>query len=703
VQGGETEKAIDYCTRAGERATQLLAYEEAAEHYERALQVLEFDEPPDGARQFELLLALGSTERRFAERTRTLATLERAVEAARGLDDPTCLVRAAIELLEARFELLVTNPDSVALLEESLSLLAAEDSALRARVMGLLSLELSQTVPRPARAPELGEEAMAMARRVGHPLTIAGLLMGQYVARSSPEDARDRVEIASEILALGERTGDRAWCLNGLTWRSLALLELGDAAGADRDLEAAGQLGEELRQPWFLWHHTTLNAMRALLEGRFEEGETLAQEALSIGQRVEIPSALQVYGVQISRVRGEQGRLDELEGMIKGFVEQFPTQPGWRSRLATIYAELGKQEEARHHYEILAREEFADIPRDIGWLLTLAYCAQVCRFLGDVRRAPILYELISPCASLNFITANAACNGPAARPLALLAWTLSRWDDAERHFDEALAMNVRIGARPHEARTQLDYAEMLLERSRSGDRDKALALANRALDTARELGMKVVMEKALAMKLRAQGMPSESVASSIEMVTSSIGERCPDLAPHAAPDGTVTLMFSDMEGFTEMTERLGDLRAREVIREHNAIVRKQLQAHGGYEVELQGDGFLLAFGSARRALACAVAIQRAFDAYDEQPPDEPIRVRIGLHTGEVLKDADKFFGKTVILTSRIAAQAQGGEILVSALLKGLVESAGDVRFGAAHEVDLKGISERQRVFAVEWE
>ncbi len=196
--------------------------------------------------------------------------------------------------------------------------------------------------------------------------------------------------------------------------------------------------------------------------------------------------------------------------------------------------------------------------------------------------------------------------------------------------------------------------------------------------------------------------PEESAAgTSLYAVTSAVQQRAPDLTPQAAPDGTVTLLFSDMEGFTEMTERLGDLEAREVIRAHNAIVREQLAAHGGYEVELQGDGFLLAFGSARRALACAVAIQRAFAAQNDA--DESIRVRIGLHTGEALKDADKFFGKTVILASRIAAEAQGGEILVSALAKGLVESAGDVRFGAVREVDLKGISERQRVFAVEWD
>jgi class 3 adenylate cyclase len=161
-------------------------------------------------------------------------------------------------------------------------------------------------------------------------------------------------------------------------------------------------------------------------------------------------------------------------------------------------------------------------------------------------------------------------------------------------------------------------------------------------------------------------------------------------------------MFSDMEGFTRMTERLGDLRAREVIRDHNRIVREQLAAHGGYEVELQGDGFLLAFASARRALHCAIGIQRAMLAHSAAHPEKPLRVRIGLHTGEVLREADKFFGRTVILAARIAAQAQGGEILASALLRELTQSSGDLRFGAERVLELKGIAEPQRVCEVAW-
>src|SRR6185295_15467275 len=101
----------------------------------------------------------------------------------------------------------------------------------------------------------------------------------------------------------------------------------------------------------------------------------------------------------------------------------------------------------------------------------------------------------------------------------------------------------------------------------------------------------------------------------IDAVAARVGHRRPDLRSTAAPDGTVTVMFSDMEGFTEMTERLGDLAAREVMRNHNRVVRGEVARHQGFEVELLGDGFLVAFSSARRGLECAIAIERAFAEY----------------------------------------------------------------------------------------
>jgi class 3 adenylate cyclase len=138
----------------------------------------------------------------------------------------------------------------------------------------------------------------------------------------------------------------------------------------------------------------------------------------------------------------------------------------------------------------------------------------------------------------------------------------------------------------------------------------------------------------------------------------------------------------------------------EVLREHNAIIREQLAAHDGFEVKSEGDGFMLAFQSARKALQCSIDIQRKLASQDLS--GQPIKVRIGLHTGEMIKEGDDFFGKHVNLAARIAGQASGGEILVSALLKELTASGGDIEFGDGREVELKGLSGVQNVHVVNW-
>ena len=169
-----------------------------------------------------------------------------------------------------------------------------------------------------------------------------------------------------------------------------------------------------------------------------------------------------------------------------------------------------------------------------------------------------------------------------------------------------------------------------------------------------------------------------------------------------APAGTVTILFSDIEGFSSMTERLGDRKAQEIVRVHNAIVRGNVGACGGFEVKSQGDGFMIAFDSASKALRCAQAIQHELAAYSASHPDEPVRVRMGLHTGEAIKDEDDFLGRTVIIASRIADAACGSEILVSALLKELVMGSGEFRFGEPREAELKGLSGTHQLVPVNW-
>lgn len=163
------------------------------------------------------------------------------------------------------------------------------------------------------------------------------------------------------------------------------------------------------------------------------------------------------------------------------------------------------------------------------------------------------------------------------------------------------------------------------------------------------------------------------------------------------PDGTVTVVFTDIEGFTALTERLGDARAQAILREHNAIVRRAVAGHRGREIKAAGDSFMLAFSSAADALRCAVDVQRAIDERDL-----PVRVRVGIHTGEAIREDGDLFGRAVIVASRISDLACGGEVLASSLTVALAESTGEFTFDEGRDVELKGLTQRARVHALKW-
>jgi class 3 adenylate cyclase len=184
----------------------------------------------------------------------------------------------------------------------------------------------------------------------------------------------------------------------------------------------------------------------------------------------------------------------------------------------------------------------------------------------------------------------------------------------------------------------------------------------------------------------------------IERIVSWVEAEQPDLRRASAPDGTVTLLFSDIEGSNGLTERLGDERWMELLGVHNTIVRAQLDEHGGYEVKSQGDGFMVAFPTARQAVMCAIDIQRALLRRAARS-DFPVRVRIGIHTGEAIHRQGDFFGRSVVLAARIAAHAQGGGILISSLARDLVAERGDI---ALRDAEFKGLDGRHRLFEVPW-
>ena len=180
-----------------------------------------------------------------------------------------------------------------------------------------------------------------------------------------------------------------------------------------------------------------------------------------------------------------------------------------------------------------------------------------------------------------------------------------------------------------------------------------------------------------------------TLTTRIERIERSVRAERPDVSKASAPDGTVTIVFSDMESSAVLLERLGDTAFVRLLAWHDDIVRAAAEEHRGHVVKSQGDGFLLAFPSAAYALrACLVMRDRIAPGFEGLP----IRIRAGLHCGEAIRQNDDFYGKTVVVAARISALALGGEILASDLVYQLARSLGTFAFGARRTTKLKGLS-----------
>jgi class 3 adenylate cyclase len=171
----------------------------------------------------------------------------------------------------------------------------------------------------------------------------------------------------------------------------------------------------------------------------------------------------------------------------------------------------------------------------------------------------------------------------------------------------------------------------------------------------------------------------------------------PPFSTQGSPSTLRTILFTDIESHTAMMQRLGDQKGREVLREHERITREALAAHGGDEVKTMGDGFMASFGSTQKAIDCAIALQKAFAGKE----GEALRVRVGINVGEPIAEDDDLFGSSVILAARTAAQAQGGEILVTDVVRQLVAGKG-FTFADRGETEMRGFEDPVRLYEVQW-
>lgn len=500
---GELSKAIDYSVRAGERALGLVAYEEASEHFERALQAYGLQERADVPRRCDLLLALGAARSRAGDTRSARETFVRAAGLARKLRSPERLARAALGFGAGMggFEFGRVDETLVALLQEARDALGEgspagpDDSPLLARVLGRLATELYFS-DRTAERIELSEQAIAMARRAGDRAALGATLSARFLTLWGPENAQERLEIATDVVALGEEARDRELVLRGHVWRTVTLMEVGDWVGADIELAVHARLADELRDPLHLWYVPLFRATRALLDGRLAEAERFAGEAFAIGRGTQAQNAAQLYAVQLFALRAEQGRLGEIEQSLEEFGRRYPAAPVWRAAAAFALATLGRTEDARRAFEALAVGGLADVPRDGEWLTTVSLLVGAGARLGDTRRVGELGDLLAPYADRAVIAGRGAiCLGPVSRFAGIAAAAMGRHDEAISHLDLALTMARRWGAEPIVAAVRFELADVLDRSEDSAAVDRARTLRREGLQAAERLELGGLLER----------------------------------------------------------------------------------------------------------------------------------------------------------------------------------------------------------------
>ena len=488
MAGSELDKGLRYAWRAADRGVELLAYEEAARLYETALEALAGAAPGDERARCELLLSLGAAQARAGSSLAAKQSFLAAANVARRLDLPHALARAAAGY-GGRTTWVRAGRDErlVPLLEEGL-VAAGDDVEIRATLLARLAGALRDDLSR-ERRDQLSGEAVELARRTEKPAALAHALEGRAYAVLAPDTMAEILALGGELLDVATRSGDRERVVGGHMLRIMAQLQAGEIRGVEADLDASAHVAEELRQPDRLWEVRAARAMLAVAVGRFREAEAIVEEALALGEPAMPAAAIPIHHLQRYTLCEFRGGLGELEPAIRDLVAANPSRRVFRCVLAHLYARIGRRDAASAIVADLARDDFAALPFEQEWLFAMSLLAETVALLGDSDRAASLYRLLVPYAACNAADLPEGMRGSVSRHLALLAWTMSLPADAVRHFEDALAMNERMGLRPWLADTQAACARVLEARGEDGDRGRAAALAAAAQATCRELGM----------------------------------------------------------------------------------------------------------------------------------------------------------------------------------------------------------------------
>lgn len=492
---GEVDQAIRYCRLAGDAAIAELAFEEAAAHFERALEALELREPVDDVVRAELLLSAGNALFRIDDpRGRELLLAADALTS--GYDDPTMTAKVFIALSSNVFGRPDgRDDDQVARAERVLERADLLDPAVHAEVMACLSDELFWDGEL-ARRRQLCDRALEIARGIGDPVLVARALESRVVAgdMTDPSELDDSLAITAEIIEVAAGIDDSlvGTALEGqVTVRACR----GDVAGAEQALAQAESLAERLRLPFRIARARTLRTSLTLLSGNLDATDVLLADLESFAARNGLVAITTAAGSIRYRLQYERGDLGELEPFLVAVIEAQPHLPVWRMALCGVYLQTGRPELARPHVEKIGADDFAIVARNQVFLLTCSSTARVAAAVGALDVAEAAYHYAAPFdGQLPF--SGAVWEYPVGVGVGAAATALGWYDRAERHFARALDLCERAGAVTYAAATQVHWAEMLAQRGSAGDGDHARRKATEALEVADRIGLTYIATRA---------------------------------------------------------------------------------------------------------------------------------------------------------------------------------------------------------------
>ena len=489
---GAADQAVHWSIVALEAAREEFAWERSIELGERALEVIELDDLPDLAVRSSLRCELGASYQMASDTARAKHLCLLAAEDARAVGSLDLLVNAARGRTGWGMGG-IPDPDGLALLREALDATPDDDIVHRSLLLSMLAFYLFVYESRGLDAQPLANNALALARSSGDPMALDTALSSMMFLMQAGPAVDDQLALVDEIADLADRrTGTNVAGLRELVHRGrvCALLQRGDRAGFDRTRQAfaddtgmRGWAGDAFVAMWA--------GAAALLDGDLDLAEANSAALLAAGGHD--PNFLNSWVAQQVMIRAEQGRIDEVLPFLEQALVATPGLVALRALLADALAGSGRLDEARAHYADLVTDRLARIPHDIVRSGALSLLATVCATVGGPDGADDLHQALLPYeGQLIVIAWGVVCHGAADRHLAMLDTVLGRFDDADRRFAAAIALEERASAPALAAHTRLWWGRSLV------DRDPASAdrLVSECASAAERLGLIALARKA---------------------------------------------------------------------------------------------------------------------------------------------------------------------------------------------------------------